>query len=110
MAMVDTAATKHVAARVAAKGGPKPWRGGALAKVSIAGLTKMMYAITMNVVTPASTSVPTVVPRWRSKKNASIGDGGVVLNRSLVVPGVTVSAMEHVPSAADDWGSDKRGL
>src|SRR5215203_448092 len=97
MAMVETAATRHVAARVAANGGPNPWSGGALAKVSIAGLTKMMYAITMNVVTPASTSVPTVVPRWRTKKNVSIDDGGVALNRSSVVPGVTVSAMANVP-------------
>src|SRR5262249_1855121 len=71
MAAVVSAAARQVAASVAGNGGPWPWSGGTLANERIAGFTKMMYAITMNVVRPAITSVPTVVRCSRSLKTAS---------------------------------------
>src|SRR5262245_11649270 len=71
MAAVVSAAARQVAASVAGNGGPWPWSDGTLANERIAGFTKMMYAITMNVVRPAITSEPKVVRCSRSLKTAS---------------------------------------
>jgi hypothetical protein len=62
MMMVITPATRQVDVRTASNGNPAPSR------PRIAGFTKMMYDMTMNVVTPAIVSVPSVV-RFSRKRN-----------------------------------------
>jgi len=68
IATVMTPATRHVAACTAGNGGPWPCSEGIPANDRMAGFTKMMYAITMNVVRPPRISPPSVAPRCRSSK------------------------------------------
>jgi hypothetical protein len=60
--IVITPATRHVAASTWLKGSPISDKPSIPAKLRICGLTKMMYDMTMNVVTPAIVSRPSVVP------------------------------------------------
>ena len=60
MRKLPNAAERHVAAVTAPKGMPASCR--------IAGLTKTMYAIVMNVVMPARISVRQLVRSWRNSK------------------------------------------
>src|SRR6266853_1035023 len=66
MRMLPKPAARHVATATAATGMPAAPR--------IAGLTTTMYAIVRKVVSPATTSVRSVVPRpRRSKSRSSMG-------------------------------------
>jgi hypothetical protein len=62
-----TPATRHVDVRTPSNGRPASSRPGIPAKPRIAGFTKMMYDMTMNVVTPAIVSVPSVVRFSRNR-------------------------------------------
>jgi hypothetical protein len=68
MAIVITPATRHVTASTWLKGSPLAARSGIPAKLRIWGFTKMMYDITMNVVTPAIVSRASVVPCSAKRK------------------------------------------
>ncbi len=59
--IVITPATRQVDVRAASNGSPSGSRSGMPRNPRIDGFTKMMYDITMNVVTPAAASRPSVV-------------------------------------------------
>src|SRR4051812_38876044 len=63
-----TPATRQVEVSTASNGRPSGCRAGTPANPRIAGFTKMMYDMTMNVVMPATVSRARVVP-FSSKRN-----------------------------------------
>ena len=87
IAIVMTPATRQVEVRTASNGSPWPARPGTPANPRIAGFTKMMYDITMNVVRPATVSRARVVPFSAKRKRRPSAEYAAVLMRTLLSEG-----------------------
>ena len=89
MTIVITPATRQVTASTWSNGSPSGARSGIPAKLRICGFTKMMYDITMKVVTPAIVSRASVVPcsakRNRRSRNDDLCDAAISAMSSLLL-------------------------
>src|ERR1044072_4113022 len=92
-----TPATRHVDAATALVGSPMSSSPGIPTKPRIAGFTKMMYAMTMKVVTPAAVSRRIVVPFSLKRKNRS---------RVLPPPGAAIELIEPPSLRPLNWRAE----
>src|SRR3954449_6638418 len=106
MMIVMTPATTHVPVRTPSNGTAPPFAG--VTVVRMIGFRKMMYAITMNVVTPAIVSRARVVPCSAKRKRRSRSEPSDAAAAMLAISSSRKSGRPgFVPAAASmDFSSD----
>src|SRR5919106_3072900 len=106
--MVITPATRQVPARTPSNGRPWSWSPSIPAKLRIWGFTKMMYDMTMNVVTPAIVSPASVVPfaaNWKRRSRTESLSEAAIADISLLSDVGTVRS-ERTPVVG--WSEEGR--